>query len=164
MRASWGKHPLTCLLIILAFGAYCIDRAMQYSSSAPSEQSTIAHVYRFKGYKRMHCSYNFTVAGTAYLGGDCPWSTPYGHFDATVYYDPSKPSINSLDEFGAASKRWYQWAAASICSGCIIFGIVIWWGAFKKSRRGKSGSAADAEETVPDPDTIDRELQDSGRG
>ncbi|MGB0063249.1 MAG: hypothetical protein WBP85_02295 [Terracidiphilus sp.] len=142
MRVSWQKHPLICLLSILAFGAYCIDRAMQYSSAEPGEQSTIAHVHQYGTALHTNCTYDFAVDGITYSGSDCTRGIRSGYFDATVYYDPSRPSINSLDEFGTASKRWYQYAALSICSGCIIFGIVVWWGAYKQSKRGDSGSVA----------------------
>jgi hypothetical protein len=161
MRVSWEKHPLICLLSILAFGAYCIGRAMQYGSAAPGEQSTIAHVDKHGTAKHTYCAYNFTVDGIAYKGGDCPRRIPSGHSDETVYYDPSKPSFNSLDEFGAASRHWYQWAALSIGPGCLIFGVVVWWGGYKKSKRGNGGSVADGEGTVVDRDTIDRGREDS---
>ncbi len=160
--ASWQKHPLRALLLILVFGAYCIYRAIQYSSAAAGEQTTIAHVHEYNGVSRANCFYHFTVDGKAYSGADCTRGTRSGYFDATVYFDPSKPTINSLDEFGAASKHWYQWAAWSMGSGCLIFGMVVWWGAYKKSRRGNGGS--DAKETVPDPDTVDRELRYSAGG
>ena len=141
--ASWQKHPLSALLSILVFGAYCIYRAMQYGSAEADEQTTIAHVHEYNGVSRANCLYHFTVDGKAYSGGDCRWGTRSGYFDATVYYDPSRPSINSLSEFGAASKHWYQWAAWSMGSGCLIFGMVVWWGAYKKSKRGIGGSAAE---------------------
>ncbi len=161
--ADWRKHPLIALLSILAFGAYCIYRANQYSSAEAGEQSTIAQVRTWGTVLHMNCDYKFTVDGAAYTGSDCPRERASANFDATVYYDPSKPSINSLDEFGAASRRWYEWAALSIGPGCVIFGIVMGWGAYKKSRSGKAGSTADTEETVPDPDTIDRERKDSAQ-
>ena len=160
--ASWQKHPLRALLLILVFGAYCIYRAMQYSSAAAGEQTTIAHVHEYNVVLRANCFYHFTVDGIAYSGSDCARGIRSGYFDATVYCDPSRPSVNSLDEFGAASKRWYESAAWGIGPGCFIFGMVIWWGAYKKSRRGNGGS--DAEETVPDPDTVDRELRESAGG
>ena len=157
--ASWQKHPLTALLLVLVFGGYCIYRAMQYSGAAAGEQTTTAQVYRHDTIKHTNCTYNFTVDGKPYSGGDCPGSIPLGHSDATVYYDSSKPSINSLSEFGAASQRWYLYAAWSICSGCVLFGVVVLGGAYKKSKSGNGGSGAGGERTVPDPDTVDRELR-----
>ena len=131
--ASWQKHPLIALLAILAFGGYCLYLGMQYSSAAAGEQTTTAHVYRHDTIEHTNCSYNFTVDGIAYGGSDCSRGIPLGHSDATVYYDPSKPSINSLNEFGVASQRWYLYGALDICAGCVLFGVVVFWGAYKKS-------------------------------
>jgi hypothetical protein len=161
MRDSWVRHPLISLLIVLSFGGYCIYRAMQYASAESGERSTITHVYKRDTIKHSYCDYSFTVDGVAYGGRDCPQGIASGYSDATVYYDSSDPSMNTLEEFGAASKRWYQYAALCLCGGCIGIGFVVLRGADANSKRGNGGTVADAEGAAIYPDKVDPERQDS---
>ena len=161
MRDSWVRHPLISLLIVLSAGGYCIYRAMQYDSAESGERSTITHVYKYGTIKHSRCDYSFTVDGVAYKGGDCPQGIASGYSDATVYYDPSNPSINALEEFGAVSKRWYQYAALCICVGFIAIGFFVLRGIAANSKKGNDGTVADAEGTAISPDKIDPERQDS---
>jgi hypothetical protein len=163
MRGSWEKHPLISLLCIFSFGGYCIYRAIQYTSAMPDERSTITHVHKVDTIKHAYCDYSFTVDGVAYIykGRDCPQGIAIGYSDVTVYYDQSNPSLNTLEEFGAASKRWYQYAAVSICFGCIAIGLLVLRAAYANRKRGNGGSVVDGEGTAIHPDNIDLERQDS---
>jgi hypothetical protein len=157
MRGSWEKHPLISLLIVFSFGGYCIYRAMQYDNAMSGERSTITHVHKYDNIKHSYCEYSFTVDGVAYGGRDCPQGIASGYSDASVYYDPSNPSMNALEEFGVASKRWYQYAALCLCVGCIAIGFVLFGGTYANSKRGNGGIVVDAEGTVIYPDKIDPE-------
>jgi hypothetical protein len=123
------------------------------------------------------CSYNFSVDGESYSSSghiselsvddsiraelqkytDVPL-----RFSATVYYDPSNPSISSLTEFGAMSVDQYRMATILIGIG-VTFDIFVVLGAVltKRSKSGNRGIVVDAEGTVIYPDKIDSGQQES---
>ncbi|MGA3161101.1 MAG: hypothetical protein ABSC77_07775 [Terracidiphilus sp.] len=125
---------------------------------------------------RYGCSYNFSVDGESYSSSgniselsvddsikaelqkytDVPL-----RFSATVYYDPSNPSINSLTEYGAMSVDQYRMATILICIG-VIFDIFVVLGAVltKRSKMGNRGIVVDAEGTVIYPDEINSGQQE----
>lgn len=134
-----GQAVRSAVLAVLFF--VCIGvlvyRAREFSSAAPTERATIAHVtsarhYIYQGgrFNYYSCNYNFSVDRSFYAEhGDCPlWiiddavkrrylgsgAVPTGT-DATVYYDPANPSLNSLLEFSAASQSAYRQTAPYIC-------------------------------------------------
>ena len=98
-------------------------------------------IFRGLRFDYYSCSYNFRVDGSFYIGlRDCPqWiiddavkgkylgsgKVPTGT-DATVYYDPADPSVNSLLEFSAESQIVYRAAVPWIgLSVLIIFFFVL---------------------------------------
>ena len=129
-------------IIVFAGAAFCIYHARQYASAAPNERTTTAHVlsvyhsvFRSLRFNYYSCSYNFTVNGSLHIGlRDCPqWivddATKGGYLgsgkapagtDATVYYDPADPSVNSLLEFNAESQIWYRWTVPWVGLGALI--------------------------------------------
>lgn len=129
------------ILVFVCIGTG-IYKAREYASAAPNERTTTAHVVSvyhsvFRGlrFDYYSCSYNFSVNGSLYIGlRDCPqWiiddavkgkylgsgKVPTGT-DATVYYDPADPSVNSLLEFSAESKIVYRAAVPWIGLGVLI--------------------------------------------
>ena len=163
MRGSWIKHPLTSFVVFFSLGGHCFHKAMVYASAAPGELSTITHVHKRDTIKHSLCDYSFTADGVAQKEqqGDCPRELASGYSDATVYYDPSNPSINSSEESGVESKYWYQYAAPIICVGCVAIGIAVLNGAPANGKRGKGGIVADPAGTVIYQKKIDPNRQDS---
>jgi hypothetical protein len=147
------------LAVLVVVGAGVIThRAREFASAAQNERTTTAHIFsvrhnmlrglRFNYYS---CNYTFTVNGSFHLGlADCPQmivddaikraqsgSTDTAGPDATVYYDPANPALNSLLEFSAASKNDYRIAAPWIC----IIALIIYFFFF-----GRLLSASDKRE------------------
>jgi len=126
------------------------------------------------GYK---CSYNFSVDGESYSSSgyiselsvddsikaelrkyiDVPLK-----FSATVYYDPSNPSINSLTEYGAMSVDQYRMSTILIGIGVMFIMFAVLGAVLTaKSKIGSGGIVVDAEGTVIHPEKIDPGRQDS---
>ncbi|MGD0902267.1 MAG: hypothetical protein ABR924_04915 [Terracidiphilus sp.] len=180
MRVSWkiGDGRSLILSIVVFVGAgICIYEAREFASTAPSERTTTAHVvsvkhhiFRYLRFNFYNCTYNFSVDGTLYAGlSDCPqgiaddavkgkYSDSAGAstgVDATVYYDPADPSINSLLEFSAASENSYQFAAPWIDLGVIIILLFVFGAVLEANKnRGKGGAFVDARGTVVYPEEI----------
>jgi hypothetical protein len=138
-----GTKRWSMLPIVAFVGAgFCIYQARQYASAAPNERTTTAHVvtvyhsiFRSLRFNYYSCSYNFTLDGSLHTGlRDCPqWivddaikggylgsgTAPTGT-DATVYYDPTDPSVNSLLEFSAERQIWYRWAVPWVGLGALF--------------------------------------------
>jgi hypothetical protein len=164
------------MLVFLCAGI-CMYKARQYASAAPNERTTTSHVVSvyhsiFRGlrFNYYSCSYNFSVDGSLYIGlRDCPqWiindavngrylgsgAVPTG-IDATVYYDPADPSVNSLLDFRAASENEYRVAAPWIGLGVlIILFFVIGRLLAANEKRGHGGVVVDARGTVIYPEEI----------
>lgn len=165
------------LLLILAFACagICVFKAREFASAAPNERTTAAHVVSvyhsiFRGlrFNYYSCSYNFTVDGSTYIGlGDCPqWiiddafkgrylgsgTVPTGT-DATVYYDPADPSVNSLLEFNAASQIAYRCAAPWTGVGALVVLFFV-FGRLLAATKGRGGVVVDARGTVIYPEEI----------
>jgi hypothetical protein len=159
----WARHPLISSLLIIVLGGFELHSAMRYAAVAPTEKTTDAYLTYDRGTSRKsysipdfsreyHCIYNFTVDGESYSSSaevselsvddsikkelrDSQDSTGAPvRFNATVYYDPSNPSMNSLTEFGAKSKGCYQGAALFISiGGIVIIGFVVFRAASTKN-------------------------------
>jgi hypothetical protein len=168
------------MLPVVAFvgAGFCVHQARQYASAAPNERTTTAHVVSvyhsiFRGlrFNFYTCSYNFTVDGSLHIGlRDCPqWiiddalkrgylgsgKTPTGT-DATVYYDPADPSVNSLLEFSAESQIAYRSAVPWIAlSALVIFFFIFGRLLAAAEKRGKGGVIVDATGTAIYPEEID---------
>lgn len=160
------------MLVFLCIGL-CIYKARQYASAVPNERTTVAHVVSvyhsiFRGlrFNYYSCSYNFSVDGSLYTGlRDCPqWIIDYavkGKYlgsdgvptgtDATVYYDPADPSVNSLLEFSAEAKVAYQTAVPWICVGLVMIFGYVFSAVLRANQRARRGESVDAGEAVVYP-------------
>ena len=167
------------MLPIVAFvgAAFCGYQGRQYASAAPNETTTTAQVvsvyhsiFRSLRFNYYSCSYNFTVDGSLHIGlRDCPqWivddATKRGYLgsgtappgtEATVYYDPADPSVNSLLEFNAESQIWYRWAVpwvglAALIGFFFVFGRLL----ASTEKKGMAGVVVDARGTVIYPGEI----------
>ena len=132
---------MLAVLVIVGAG-FITHRAREFAGAVQNERTTTGHIFsvqhnifhglRFNYYS---CNYTFTVDSSLYLGlSDCPQMvvedagnrTKSGSIDtstgtdATVYYDPAKPSLNSLLEFRAASKNDYRIAMPWIGMGALM--------------------------------------------
>lgn len=169
----WSMLPI----IVFAGAAFCIYHARQYASAAPNERTTTAHlvsvyhsVFRSLRFNYYSCSYNFTVNGSLHIGlRDCPqWivddATKGGYLgsgtapagtDATVYYDPADPSVNSLLEFNAESQIWYRWTVPWIGLGALIVCFSVFGSLLAANeKKGMAGVVVDARGTVIYPGEI----------
>jgi hypothetical protein len=138
---------LVFLFVFSGFGCLSLHQARQFSNATPSERSTSTEsVYRqyelFYGlrFNYFNCNFVFTVDGAAYSGhADCPSPIAPGRA-ATVYYDPSDPSLNSLMEFRAANRNSIRDAildfdfASIFLLGCIF---VVALAIIKKTAKGR---------------------------
>jgi hypothetical protein len=171
-------------LLGFAVGGLNIHRATQYASAAPKERTTAANdvsmhlhyhtFFYFKISKYYTCSYSFTVDGVSYSGysghEDCPQpgadDSIKGKFsdidrvliipNATVYYNPVNPSMNSLIEFSVTSKRYYQDAKLLIGIALLINLPLVFLAVLAVMKnKGNDGLFVDAKGTVIYPDEID---------
>lgn len=163
------------LLLTLAFvcAGICVFKAREFASAAANERTTVAHVVSvyhsiFRGlrFNYYSCSYNFTIDGSLYIGlSDCPqWiiddaikerylgsgAVPSGT-DATVYYAPADPSVNSLLEFSAASQIANRCAVPWIGLGALIV-LPFIFGRMLATAKGRGGVVVDAQGTVIYPE------------
>jgi hypothetical protein len=154
-----------------------IYTAREFASAAPSERTTTAHVvsvehhiFRYLRFNFYSCTYSFNVERFFYVGvSDCPqwiahdavsgkysdsaW-TPAGA-NATVYYDPADPSVNSLLGFSAASENAYRDAVPCIGIGALIIFFFVFERLLEANeKRGNGGVVVDAEGTVIYPEEI----------
>jgi hypothetical protein len=146
VKVSWNDFDGRSLLPLVAFVVFgCVDihKATQFTGAIPTETTTIArNVYMHQRryfYNLLpidNCRYDFSVGDRSFRGdGVCPNISTYDSIkaklsnsvrdlpgpDATVYYDPVDPSINSLTEFSARSETEYRngigWIGlGSVCS------------------------------------------------
>ncbi|MFY9854885.1 MAG: DUF3592 domain-containing protein [Terracidiphilus sp.] len=180
MSASWktGAGPSLILLVaLIVCGGSCIYSARQFARAEPNEKTAAAHVvsvehhiFRYFRSNFYSCSYNFSVDGSFYVENeDCPqgisddaangkYSDSAGALmeaNATVYYDPADPSVNSLLEFNAASESYYRQATSLICVGALIIFFFVFGAAIEATKnRGNGPVFVDARGTVIYPDEI----------
>ena len=167
------------ILSMVAFvcGGLDINSAKQLTNAAPNERTATAqvvsvehHIFRYLRFNFYLCEYHFSVDRSFYIeNGDCPqgisddaargkYSDSAGtpvEANATVYYDPANPSVNSLLEFNAASESYYRQAVTLICVGALItffffFGRLL----TTTNKRGRGGVVVDARGTVIYPEEI----------
>jgi hypothetical protein len=170
-------RSLLLLIVVFVCAGICVYQAREYAIAAPTERTTTAHVisvyhsiFRSLRFDYYSCSYNFSIDGSLYIGlRDCPqWiidevgkgkylgsGTVLTGTDATVYYDPSDPSVNSLLEFSAESQILYRCTAPWVGIGALIvlffvFGRLL----ATREKRGKGGVVVDARGTVIYPEEI----------
>jgi hypothetical protein len=75
--------------------------------------------------------------------------------DATVYYDPADPSVNSLLEFSAESQIEYRWAMPWIALEALIVFFFVFAGLLAANeKRGNGGVVVDVRGTVIYPEEI----------
>jgi hypothetical protein len=110
------------------------------------------------------------VKGSLYLGlRDCPqwiiddavsgkhlgYGAAWAGRDATVYYDPTDPSRNSLLDFRAQSEIAYRVATPWVAlAGLIVFFFVLGKLMVASERRGNGGRIVDVQGTVIYPKEI----------
>jgi hypothetical protein len=176
VKAGAGHSLILSILVFVCVGI-CVYKAREYASAAPNERTTTAHVVSvyhsiFRGlrFNYYSCSYNFSIDGSLYVGlRDCPqWivddavkrkylasgTVPTGT-DATVYYDPADPSVNSLLEFNAESQIVCRSAVPWIgLSALIIIFFIFGRLLAANEKRGNGGVVVDARETVIYPEEL----------
>jgi hypothetical protein len=158
------------LFVFAGLGCLSLHKARRFSSAAPNERSTSTQrVYRqyqlFYGlrFSYFNCNFLFTVDGAAYNGhADCPSPLAPGRA-ATVYYDPSDPSLNSLMEFRTANRNSIRDAlldfdfASVFLLGCIfVVALAI------NKRTAKGGILVDTRGTLIYPEQIDARVLPGG--
>jgi hypothetical protein len=173
-KTGISRWLISSILIFVCAGI-CISKARKFASAAPSEMTTTAHVFsvehsifrrlRFNYYR---CSYNFSVDGAFNIdNSDCPQEivddAVKGKYSdssatstsATVYYDPTDLSVNSLLEFSAASENEYRAAMPFIGLGTIIIFFYVFGRLLTANERtGNGGVVVDARGTVIYPEEI----------
>ncbi len=140
-RKFSAGEMLIVSIVTFAYAGSCMYKAMEFTSGSPSERTATAHdiLIHPRNLSGNSCTYRFSVDGTFYSGrSDCPkkmrdavfkgkssysaaaWPAP----DATIYYDPGDPSVNSLLEFSTASRESFgdaaPWAGLGALSGFIF--------------------------------------------
>jgi hypothetical protein len=172
---SSGRSLMWAVLVVVGVGVIT-HRAREFASAVQNERTTTAHIFAvhhniFRGlrFNYYSCNYTFTVDGSFHLGlSDCPTSivdetiertqsgsTDSAGTDASVYYDPANPALNSLLEFSAASENAYRVAAPWICLGALIIFFFVLGKLFDSNeKRGNGGVVVDARGTVIYPEEI----------
>lgn len=176
MKTGDGRSLIISILFFFC-AATCIYNAREFASAAPRERTAAAqdisvyhHIFRYLKFNFYSCTYNFTVDGSFHTGrSDCPqgiadeavkvkFLDPSGtpaKANATVYYDPAHPSVNSLLEFNTASENEYRGAVPWICTvALIIFFFVFGKLLEANKKRGTGGVVVDARGTVIYPEEI----------
>jgi hypothetical protein len=187
MRMS-GKTGVSCSLILLIAVFVCagfrIYNAGQLAKAAPNEKTAAAHVvsvehhiFRYLRFNFYSCEYTFSVDGSFYVENqECPhgiaddaargkYSDAGTSMDinATVYYDPTDPSVNSLLEFNTESESYYRQAVSLSCVGGLIIIFFVFGGLLTAAnKRGRGGVVVDARGTVIYPEEIDFGLGSDG--
>ncbi len=165
-------HSLILAVLVFFIAGSFIYKSRKFASAAPRERASTAqdvsiyhHVFRGLRFNYYSCTYNFSVDGSFHIGlSDCPQGIAddvvkgraSAEANATVYYDPTDPSVNSLLEFSAASENAYRVALPWIGFGVLIifffaFGRLL---AKQAKKRGKGGVVVDARGTVIYPEEI----------
>jgi hypothetical protein len=175
-KSATGSSPIFALLVFAGAGL-CVYQARQYASAAPKARTATGHVVSvyhsiFRGlrFNYYSCSYDFRVDGSLYIGlRDCPQSivddavrgkhlrsaATWAGEDATVYYDPANPSVNSLLDFSMESQIMYRVAAPWISLGVlIVFFFILGRRMLGGERRGNGGVVVDGRGTVIYPEEI----------
>jgi hypothetical protein len=176
MRIRNAYSPILAVLVFFLAGSF-IYKSREFASAAPRERTISAqhvsvyhHIFRGLRFNYYSCTYNFIVDGSFHLGlSDCPQgiaddalkgmsansAMASTEANATVYYDPVDPSVNSLLEFRAASENAYRVAVPWIGSGVLIIFFFAFGRLLEASeKRGKGGVAVDARGTVIYPEEI----------
>jgi hypothetical protein len=191
LEAASG-YSLVFALLFSAFGGTYIPKAMRLASAARNEKTAttdhlsiqhraigpmfeiILHGFRTDEFV---CSYQFSIGETPYSGSDectelfdnrgkersddVAGTIPGAHL--TVYYDSFNPSMNSLLELGAASKREYRGAAFWIVLGALGFFSAIFGLALESTKgKGGAGQVVDFTGTVLYPEEIHFSLGSDG--
>lgn len=165
------------LTLAFACAGLCVHRARQYAATAPGERSTVAYDLQ-RRHRFMHgfrfsyssCDYLFSVDGWTYSGdADCPQPAADDSDKeklsgsagappesiATVYYDPTDPSINSLIEFGALSQAEYRHAILWVGIGILTILPFAFIAVLTANENQETGSVVvDAEEAAIDPQDL----------
>jgi hypothetical protein len=181
VRVSWKDfdgRSLFPLIVFFVFGGIDIHRATQFTDAVPSERTTIAHNvhihqrrYFFNLLPVNNCKYDFSIDNRSLRGdGVCPDISTYDLIkvelsnsvrdlpgpDATVYYDPADPSINSLTEFSARRETEYRNGIGWIGLGIVCtlpFVLLVALNATKNKKNKRV--FVDARGTVIDPNEVD---------
>ena len=171
-----ASRSLILLIAVFICAGFRIYNAGQLARAAPNEKTAAAHVVsvehhvfrylRFNFYSR---GYTFSVDGSFYVENqECPhgiaddaargkYSDAGTSMDinATVYYDPTDPSVNSLLEFNTESESYYRQAVTLSCVGGLIIFFFVFGGLLDAAdKRGRGGVVVDARGTVIYPEEI----------
>jgi Protein of unknown function (DUF3592) len=171
-----GSSAILALLVFVGAG-FCVYQARRYAIAAPNARTTTAHVVSvyhsiFRGlrFNYYSCSYDFSIDGSLYLGlRDCPqWiiddavkgrhlgsAAVWAGADATVYFDPANPSLNSLLDFRTESQIQYRVATPWIGLGVlIVFFFILGKLMLTSEKRENGGVIVDGRGTVIYPEEI----------
>jgi len=167
-----GGAGTLCLgaLVLFALGIFGFVEARQDAHAAGHETSTTADVTRRydsgvvsangNTNPKYLCSYDFTVDGQFYHGSGCPDSgfddsikgqllDQVGRIQrikATVYYDSTDPSVNSLQRLGPSSDRYSRGGVFFICLGVLALGAGIAMAMIGNNGDTAAGAMADGSE------------------
>ena len=170
-------RSLILAVLVFALAAHSIYKAREFARAALREKTTTArdvsayhHIFRGLRFNYYSCTYNFTVDGSFYLGlADCPQriaddaakgksadsAGTWTGVEASVYYDPADPSLNSLLQFSTASKNEYRDAAPLICVGALIIFFFVLGRLFAANEKRRDGAVVvDARGTVIYPEEV----------
>jgi len=170
-----ARSLILAALVFFLAGTF-IYKSRELARAAPRERTITAqdvsvshHIFRGLRFNYYSCTYNFNVNGSFHIGlSDCPQGIADAvkgrsansakaskETNATVYYDPADPSVNSLLEFSAASENAYRVSVPWIAFGLLL----IFFFAFGRlldasEKRGNGGVVVDAGGTVIYPEEI----------
>ncbi len=170
-------RSLILAVLVFVLAGHSIYKAREFARAALREKATTArdvsayhHIFHGLRFNYYSCTYNFSVDGSFYLGlADCPQriaddaakgksagsAGTWTGAEASVYYDPADPSLNSLLQFSAASENEYRLAAPSICLGALIVFFFVLGRLFAANeKRGNGGVVVDTRGTVIYPEEI----------
>lgn len=107
----WGLFAVL-LATSVGLAAYYGFLARQDAAAAPREQVAVGTMVKLTHGKYTTAWYAFTYAGKQYRGKGTV-SSRHCFCDVTVYFDPNRPSINSLVEY--KRKTWADHITMIIC-------------------------------------------------
>jgi hypothetical protein len=111
-----------------------IPESIQKAEVGARQQLSSGIVSAYDPSNHNMCSYTFTVAGRQFAGkSGAPTDTAYVGEQVQVYYDPIKPSTNSLEDFRQAS--WEDRAVAYVL--LIGIGLVVAIVLYAKARKSR---------------------------
>jgi hypothetical protein len=130
---SWWSLTLTLPLFIALGGV--VPNALRDADVARREKTVEGIVTAYEPSNHNQCRYSFAFDGRLFEGmGSSPTNTATVGQHVTVFFDPNRPEINSLEGFEIAKKR--QMGMVPFCGIgiCAVVGFVM-YSKLRQSRR-----------------------------